>query len=182
MTRADSGHSSDLLRFARDVYAEPGIQAICLYLQDEYDIDVVLLLTCCWFGCYHGALSEGEFAQATGFSGQWRAQLVRPLRQARRWLKPHPADTAGIPAEEQEALRQRVKALELDAELMQLRALAALFAGPAAPDTSDAEATASIRINLGRYCGHGAAPGTTRPAALTEADLATLVRASIRCR
>lgn len=182
MTHSDAERSADLLRFARAVYAEPGIQPICLHLQDAYHVDVVVLLTCCWYGCYRGELSATRLAQATDFSGHWRAQLVAPLRQARRWLKSHPANTPAIPTAEQEALRQRIKALELDAEFMQLRALAALFAEPGAvPHGSEAEAAASIRINLERYCRHDlSAAGVT--AGPGEADVAALVQASIRCR
>lgn len=172
MPTADSGDSRELLRFARDVYAEPGMQTLCLRLQDEHQIDVVLLLTCCWYGCYYGEISDSQLARASGFADPWRTQLVSPLRQARRWLKPHPASAASIPAEQQEALRQRIKALELDAEFMQLRALAALFDEPAAAtQTSNAQATASIRTNLLRYCQHIGAVG------LSEADLATLLQA-----
>lgn len=183
MTQTDSEHSSNLLHFARAVYAEAGIQPICLHLQDEYDMDVVLLLTCCWHGCFYGELSESQLARAMAFSEPWRMHLVTPLRHSRRWLKAHPAEATGIPASEQEALRQRVKALELDAEFMQLRALAALFAEPAAaPDTREAEAAASIRNNLERYRDYGSPPGTHRAAGLNEAVVATLVRASLRYR
>jgi uncharacterized protein (TIGR02444 family) len=174
MSKADPDDTRELLRFARDVYAEPGLQALCLRLQDEHQIDVVLLLTCCWYGCYCGEMSDTQLARAAGFADQWRAQLVSPLRQARRWLKPHPASAAGIPAEQQEALRRRIKALELDAEFMQLRALAALFNEPAAAtQCSVAQATASIRANLLRYCQQIGTAG------LCETDLATLLQACL---
>lgn len=177
MTTADPAHSPDLLRFARDVYAQPDIQALCLRVQDDLDVDVVLLLMCCWYGCYHGTLSEAQFARAADFSGQWRAQLVQPLRHARRWLKPHPADAAGISTADQESLRQRIKALELDAEFMQLRALEALFAEPiAAPINGESESTAHILANLTRY------PGTDRAAGLDEDALSLLTRACLQCR
>lgn len=159
-TTPDPARQADLLRFARDVYARPGIQALCLRLQDEHDVDVVLLLTCCWYGCYYGTLKDTQFKQATAFCHRWRAQLVQPLRQARRWLKPHPADTMGIPGADQEALRERIKALELETEFMQLRALAGCLNKPASgTDTSahraalpaDVDAMAAIRANLALY-------------------------------
>tara|TARA_R100001039_G_C1846100_1_gene106377 strand:- start:421 stop:972 length:552 start_codon:yes stop_codon:yes gene_type:complete len=183
MTRSDSERPLDLLRFARVVYAVPGIQTICLQLQDEHNADVVLLLACCWYGCYHGELSTTRLAQARGFSRPWRAQLVAPLRQARRWLKHHPADTAGIATAEQEALRQRIKTLELDAEFMQLRALAALLAGPMTTrDTHEADAAASIRLNLNRYFSDDLTDGPGTIAGPGDAEIAALVQASILCR
>lgn len=159
-TTPDPEQQVELLHFARNVYARPGIQALCLRLQDEHDVDVVLLLMCCWYGRYYGPLSVPQFAKAAAFSGRWRAHLVQPVRQARRWLKPHPADAMGISGAEQEALRERIKALELEAEFMQLRALAGLLGKPtadtAAPASNespphDSDATAAIRANLALY-------------------------------
>ncbi|HDZ09408.1 TIGR02444 family protein [Pseudohongiella sp.] len=176
MTAPDPQQQPDLLHFARDVYARPGITALCLRLQDEYDVDVVLLLMCCWHGCYHGVLSETGFAQASAFSRHWREQLVRPLRQARRWLKPHPADTAGIAGADQESLRERIKALELDTEFMQLRALAGLVtAAPAGKSAAtDNDASTAIRRNLALY-----AREHNLSTALDESTVSLLSQASL---
>lgn len=185
MTAPDSEPLPDLLHFARGVYARPGIRALCLRLQDEYDVDVVLLLMCCWHGCYHGVLSETAIAQASAFSGHWREQLVRPLRQARRWLKPHPADSVGIPGEDQEILRERIKALELEAEFMQLRALAGLVPAPPAdigPPPPASDAPAAIRENLALYAREhkrNAGPEDALHKALDEHTLSLLTRASM---
>lgn len=182
-TTLDPERQADLLHFARNVYARPGIQALCLRLQDELDVDVVLLLMCCWHGRYYGPLSEAQFAQAAAFSGSWRAQLVQPVRQARRWLKPHPADAMGICGADQEALRERIKALELDAEFMQLRALAGLSGQPA-PDTAasarsespstERDATAAIRANLALYASECRLDG-----GLNEETVSMLTRATL---
>lgn len=175
MTAPDIEPQPDLLHFARDVYARPGIQSLCLRLQDEHNIDVVLLLMCCWHGCSRGVLSEAELAQAAAFSDQWRVHLVQPLRQARRWLKPHPAVDMGITGGDQEKLRERIKALELDAEFMQLRALAGLFTAAASPAGQlNPDPATAIRANLllyARQCAGIAELDDDTLSALTQACL-----------
>ena len=191
MTTPDTGQQHALLRFARDVYTRPGIQALCLRLQDEQNVDVVLLLMCCWHGCSRGLLTEAQFEQASAFSGTWATQLVKPLRQSRRWLKSRPADAMRIPGDDQEDLRRRIKALELEAEFMQLRALASLFpeahsnpdpdpdpepdpASNAARRSGVLDLAATVQANLALHA-------RVRALKLDQQTMRSLTQASIHC-
>ena len=174
--------NDDLLQFASSVYAQPGIQALCLRLQDEGNADVVMLLTCCWYGRCYGRLTDDQLIRAMAFSESWRAQLVAPLRQARRWLKPHPATAFAMKGADQEALRQRIKAIELDAEFVQLRTLAGVLVegSTAARPEHNAEPLVSIRSNLILYAQRaGMDVDGPESSALNEADLAALAQAAL---
>ena len=101
--------------------AAPDLQATCLSLQEDHDVDVVmalfLLLT------DRAGLSPtdpGRQALAEAVE-PWRARVVRPLRGVRQWQKTQDQ------TEEEAALREQVKALELRAERLQLARLCALF-------------------------------------------------------
>jgi uncharacterized protein (TIGR02444 family) len=123
-------------KFAVDLYQAPGIAPLCLELQDSQGFDIPLLLFLCWHGYCVGEPDEPMLTQAISVSRQWTAQVVNPLRAARRWLK---AGADGhtshielslcfIQAGHSEAgrigeLREKIKNLELQAEFMQLDAL-----------------------------------------------------------
>ncbi|MEX0740705.1 MAG: TIGR02444 family protein [Pseudohongiella sp.] len=171
MAKPDSRPRPGLLHFAQSVYALPDVQTLCLRLQDEQDVDVVLLLMCCWHGCCRGLLSQAQFEQAAAFSGTWTRQLVKPLRQSRRWLKSHPSAAIGVPGADQEDLRQRIKAIELDAEFMQLRALASMFADV---EAGHGDAATAVHANLALYA-------RLRALNLDDRIMATLTQASLHC-
>ena len=108
-------------RYSLELYGRPGVAGACLALQDSRDIDVNLLLLCCWTGDRGQALSAGSMARLIAAAEPWHEAVVKPLRSARRWLKTQ--DRA--PAEAAERLRQAVKAQELEAERLEQAILAA---------------------------------------------------------
>jgi hypothetical protein len=67
-------------------------------------------------------LSVSEAARASALCAPWQAQVVRPLRAVRRWLKAPPAAFAGAAAQ---ALRAGGMAIELAGERLQQAALSA---------------------------------------------------------
>lgn len=107
--------------FSLQVYAKPGVAEACLALQDARGQDVNLLLFCCWAASLGRHLTAEEAALLERLSADWREEAVRPLRRARRHLKPLEGDPAVA------ALRAKIKACELEAErLQQARLFAAL--------------------------------------------------------
>jgi uncharacterized protein (TIGR02444 family) len=99
--------------FALRIYAEPGVAAACLRLQDEAGVDVMLLLAVAFAGRRGIALSSADIAAMDAACRPWREQVVRPLRALRTALKagPKPAPNAAT-----ETLRNQIKASELHAE------------------------------------------------------------------
>jgi uncharacterized protein (TIGR02444 family) len=109
-------NESELWTFSLTVYSDPAVQKECLDLQDEFGIDVNLLLFCAFVGAVSGAvLSDEAMKEAADVVGAWHRDVVGRLRQARRALKPFATETSAI-ASPARSLRTAVKALELDAE------------------------------------------------------------------
>src|ERR1700690_833069 len=106
---------SPFWNFSIAVYGASAIQDECLNLQDQFGLDVNLILLCAFLGAVHGVtLTSDDIASVRQEVGQWHEQIVRPLRAARRHLKTinlQDADTASA-AE----LRRQVKTAELESE------------------------------------------------------------------
>ncbi len=112
---------ADLWSFALSTYARPGVEAACLRLQEQ-GADVCLLLCGAWLEHRGVALTYERIQALTQIAGPWQKQVIEPLRQVRvQWR------TLAQQDEQLAALRERVKALELEAErglLTRLEALA----------------------------------------------------------
>lgn len=138
---------ADLWHFSLAFYARPGIAPACLVLQDRHGLDVNLALYCCWLGLSgRGRLDAARLAAADAAIASWRRAVIEPLRAARRGLK----QAASVDTDST-ALRERVKAIELEAERICQRHLAAL----APPSTVENEARCrhDARANLETYLG-----------------------------
>ncbi|MGA9702014.1 TIGR02444 family protein [Pseudomonas sp.] len=111
---------ADLWSFALSTYARPGCEAACLHLQAQ-GADVCLLLCGAWLE-QRGVAPTAERMQALKqIAEPWQAEVVEPLRQVRiAWRAMAQQD---LPLA---TLRERVKALELEAERVLLSRLEAL--------------------------------------------------------
>ncbi len=112
--------NADLWSFALSTYARPGVEAACLRLQEQ-GADVCLLLCGAWLEQRGVALEPERMRTLQQLARPWQAQVIEPLRQLRvQWR-------AMVQQDEQlAALREQVKALELDAERQLLTRLEAL--------------------------------------------------------
>lgn len=107
---------SDMLK----VYAKNGVSQACLSLQDRFSIDVILFLTTL-IACQKGCLIDDQaVSRLDAACAQWRAQIVHPLRLIRQQLKNKPLSKAKKDAH---VFREKIKALELNAEKLQLNLL-----------------------------------------------------------
>ncbi|WP_078739716.1 TIGR02444 family protein [Pseudomonas fluorescens] len=101
---------ADLWSFALSTYARPGVEAACLRLQEQ-GADVCLLLCGAWLEQRGVALTAERVEALEQIAGPWQLQVVWPLRQVRiQWREMAQQD------EQLAGLRERVKALELEAE------------------------------------------------------------------
>ena len=107
-----------LWTFSLAVYNDPAVQKECLDLQDEYGMNVNVLLFCAFVGAVYGAvLSDQAMKAASEAVGAWQKEVVIPLRRARRALKPF--TTTSPLASQAVRLRSGVKAIELEAEKLE---------------------------------------------------------------
>jgi uncharacterized protein (TIGR02444 family) len=102
-------------QFSGSVYARRGVAEACLALQERHHLDVNLLLFCAWAGSNGRRLDGGDIGLLRSAARPWHDQVVAPLRAARRWLK----QQTSVPESLGEAFREEVKALELQAEMLE---------------------------------------------------------------
>ena len=142
--------------FCLDFYSRDGVEDACLALQDDAELDVVILLLCCWTG-RHGAYLSGEVLAGIDASARpWRETVVEPLRGLRRRLK---SAVGGMTPELSSTFRDSVKKLELDAELLLIGYVAALLEQVPGENARAADRTGVIRGNIIRYAeGRGLNP------------------------
>lgn len=111
---------ADLWSFALSIYARPGCEDACLRLQEQ-GADVCLLLCGAWLERRGVALEPARIQALQQLARPWQKTVVEPLRQMRmQWRTLAQQD---VPLA---ALRERIKALELEAERELLTRLEAL--------------------------------------------------------
>lgn len=137
--------------FSLAVYGQAGIPASCLDMQERHGLDVNILLAALWAGSAGRRLSDAEWDRLEGTVAAFHRDVVRPLRTARRALKP--AAEAALPASPLTAgIRQAVKRAELDAEhLEQLMIEAELGPLPSGPPIAASGGEDAGRANILAY-------------------------------
>ena len=137
-------------RFALTVYACDGVPAATLFVQDRCEIDVNVLLLAAYVGAVRGcAFGADDLSAAHHRVAAWQREVVGPLRAVRRRLKAGPPPA---PSPTTVTLRDRVKELELDAELLELDELTAFVAArelTRAPGDAGQRAVAAMTVVVG---------------------------------
>jgi len=111
---------SPFWRFSLAFYSTPGVAPACIELQDQAGVDVNVLLFLLWQATEQRTYDAAAIAEIEGLIGPWRDMAVVPLRAVRRALKSPPPVMAKDVAE---SFRDRVKAVELEAERLQQEAM-----------------------------------------------------------
>lgn len=100
--------------FSLVLYSQAGVADACLTLQDEYGLDVNLVLFCIWTGMRGpGVLEPDELNECIARAGRWQSEVVERIRYVRRTLK---QDSLGADAALVDVFRPRVQKLEIDGE------------------------------------------------------------------
>jgi uncharacterized protein (TIGR02444 family) len=133
-------------RFSLHFYRQSGVSDACIALQDDCGVDVNLLLFLFWLADDGQLLSADEVRKLDDKVRDWRNLTIIPIRDARRKLKG--AQTLVDPGK-QEAFRNKVKAIELDAERLQQEALYAFT--QSGPLGKHAPPAAAARGNVSAY-------------------------------
>lgn len=135
-------------RFSLHFYTQAGVSDACIKLQDDCGVDVNLLLYLFWLASDGRQLTAGDVKNLDGKVKSWRELTIIPIRDTRRKLKG--AVTLLDPGR-QEVFRNKVKAVELDAERLQQEALYEFTkSGPLGKAAPQKEAA---RANVGAYEG-----------------------------
>ncbi|MFL6799193.1 MAG: TIGR02444 family protein [Xanthobacteraceae bacterium] len=144
---APQAQGSAFWRFSLGFYRLEGVGEACIALQEQSGVDVNLLLFLLWQAGEKHVASQAEIAALEGRISPWREMTVVPLRNVRRALKSPPQL---VPASSAEALRTRIKAVELEAERLQQEAMHEVArSAPLASSTASAQEAA--RANVAAY-------------------------------
>jgi uncharacterized protein (TIGR02444 family) len=144
---ASGNPQSAFWQFSLAFYARPQVAGACLELQDQAGIDVNLLLYLLFLATHHRQVGRDDVARIDGMIAAWREQVVLPLRNVRRQLKP------GIPPcdpTDTDLLRGAVKRIELDAERIEQETIERLAAVNATGRIVSSRRDAA-RANLAAY-------------------------------
>jgi uncharacterized protein (TIGR02444 family) len=133
-------------RFSLKFYGQTGVSDACIALQDGSGVDVNLLLFLFWLASERQELSADEVKKLDATIKSWRELTIIPIRDTRRKLKG--AKTFVDPAK-QEGLRDKVKAVELEAEKLQQEALYAFT--QSGPLGKPSEPPAAARGNVAAF-------------------------------
>jgi uncharacterized protein (TIGR02444 family) len=160
--------------FSLEVYGTDGVAAACLVLQDAHQLDVNIVLYCCWIGASgRGALDAGETAEMAAAVAEWHGDVVRGVRAVRQRLK---GGVAPAPLDLSESLRRRIAKIEVDLEHVEQLMLAATIDRPVDPDAGAERRAADAAVNVDRYFSSiGRTPSDNDRAAIT-----TILAASLR--
>ena len=153
--------------FSLAVWGREAVEPACLALQARHGIDVNVLLFCGWAGRRGRALDAADLGSLIEAARPWREATVLPLRAMRVWLKTQAVAPPGAPGADAAALRERIKACELEAEAIQQEFLVTEISVP-----EGVGGPALTAANLSRYL---RALGIT-PAADDTAALADVLR------
>lgn len=117
--------SMSLWNWATEVYHIPAVRQSLLGLQDDYGLNVNLILWSLWRGAHFGDVGEAELRAAMTLASEWTNAITFHIRQARRAAAPSAAHTpaAGL---DRDSLYQLLKASELESEKIELSRLSAL--------------------------------------------------------
>ena len=164
----------ELWDFSVRVYAQEGVAASCLWLQDRHAADVSLMLFCLWSGLRHGRLEAADLEAARASSEDWSRRVVGPLRAARRGLA-ECADLEGVDVDACLRLREEVQHQELVGERLQQERLQRGVAHLEPLDRATPAALAAARANLDDYL-RAIGAGGAAVAAHTERILSASTR------
>jgi uncharacterized protein (TIGR02444 family) len=139
-----SSQGSPFWRFSLAFYRLPKVADACIALQEGAGVDVNVLLYLLWQARQGRRFAVDDVAALDAKVAPWREATVIPLRAVRRALKSPPALVAGAIAE---AFRNRIKAVELEAERLQQEAMFAL----APRGQAGANAAEAAQANVDAY-------------------------------
>jgi uncharacterized protein (TIGR02444 family) len=142
---ADHADAESLWGFSVRVYARPGVEEVCIRLQEAWNADVPVLLFALWRGKRGCELSNTDVQEIVDTVTVWQREVITPIRQLRRRLRDAdllaPELIAGM-----QAVRKELQQTELGAERRELEYLATIEVG-----ATHEPGAVTIRSNLATY-------------------------------
>ncbi|WP_420549772.1 TIGR02444 family protein [Curvivirga sp.] len=148
MQNKDEKQGNPLWEFSLKAYSKDKLAQNCLLLQDDYHLDVNLILLFVWTGLSGAKLTDESTETLIRHAKAWRETAVEPLRNIRRGLK---SDVGAVTKTMSNHLREDVKALELAAEKIQQDMLMDVVVKLPAVNAREGDRKSVARRNLLTY-------------------------------
>lgn len=152
-----------------DHYQYNSVEPLLLRLQDEFHLNVNMLLWTCWCATRFEPMTDAVLREAMQLTKPWAANVTTPLRAARRYLKSPGAletDTEIV------SLRAAIKDSELTAERVEQSLLERLASTRLSSIERDPAQFESLAIHS--LAAYAALAGTAEMAGLTRSLLESL--------
>lgn len=107
--------TSEFWNYSSQMWSLPEVESICLELQNQHDLNVNLLLFCCWIGEQQLRLDENQVKTLVEAAEPWET-VIKPLRSSRDVMK---QQLLAMPAELIDQTVKNITEMELNAEHMQ---------------------------------------------------------------
>lgn len=102
-----TGAAGDFWLWSNTVYGRDEVRKAALALQDQFDLNVNILLWCVWSSYHFDTHQELTMRKAIDVTGNWNKEVTANIRKARRFAKSALGDSA---------LYTELKNIELKAE------------------------------------------------------------------
>ena len=141
-----SAQASPFWAFSLGYYRSVGVAEACLALQDRCGADVNVVLFLLWSATQKRRLNAEAVQMLTDKVRAWHGEVVTPIRNLRRMLKSNPSllDTGSVAV-----FRNKIKAVELEAERLQQEAMFALV--PSLPFETVTSVDEAAQANIATY-------------------------------
>ena len=111
--------TSEFWNYSSQMWSLPEVENTCLDLQNQHDLNVNLLLFCCWTGEQQSRLDEKQIKTLIEAAEPWET-VIKPLRSSRNVMK---QQLIAMPAELIDQTLKNITEMELNAERMQQMSL-----------------------------------------------------------
>lgn len=143
--------------WAVKTYGGEGVAEACLNLQDEDGQNVPLLLWAVWMACSGREVNAALAAESAALARNWSDELIAPLRHLRRRLKTAVSmddEALRLP------LREKIKAVELEAERALMVKLSGLGVVPDFDENQDVKSVSAANLQAVSHAWNGCVPGS----------------------
>ena len=139
---------SELWTFSIQTYALPEVEDACLILQNNYDVDINILMYCLWVAEKSIVLNTEDTRLLIKTTEPWQKTILKPLRDARRMMKQH---IIAMPSDLLDQTVSNLSEMELNAEHMSQLALEKTISLNRNTDKHDLTTIECASANLSTY-------------------------------
>ena len=106
--------NSELWNYSTQLWTLPSVETICLDLQNNFEVNINILLYCCWVGDKKLCLNEDDVQSLLDSIHPWQT-IIKPLRDSRKMMQQH---LIAMPANMVDQTVSNMSEMELNAEHM----------------------------------------------------------------